>query len=274
MLFVQISDMHYLKQGVLSFGKVDTHAYLEHCIEQIERLDPRPDAVLVTGDLTNDGDLLAYQALADKLAALQLPIYPIPGNHDDRDLIRQAFPMVKVLSPEGPLSYAIDHFPVRLLALDSSVDGKPYGRLGDAQLAWLGERLSEDKEKPTLVMLHHPPFKTGIGHMDWSMLRDADALAAIIQGHSQIERVLCGHVHRAVQTRFAGTIAQIAPGIAHQVKLVLDEGRGPWNSEPPGMLLHVWEEELGLVTHQLPIGEFGPEGSFGDAHVDTTTQKK
>ncbi len=274
MIFVQISDIHYLKQGTLSFGKVDTHACLERCLEQIQKLDPKPDAVLVTGDLTNDGDLLACQALADMLAALKLPVYPIPGNHDDRGLIRQAFPMVAVLSPEGPLCYAIDHFPVRLLALDSSVDGKPYGRLGEAQLAWLSERLGEDSNKPAVVMLHHPPFKTGIGHMDWSMLRDSDALAGIIQNHPQVERVLCGHVHRAVQTRFAGTIAQIAPGVAHQVKLILGEGRGPWNSEPPGFLLHVWEEELGLVTHQLPIGEFGPEGGFGDPHVDTSSLEK
>jgi 3',5'-cyclic AMP phosphodiesterase CpdA len=179
-----------------------------------------------------------------------------------------------MLSPRGPLCYVIDDFPVRLLALDSSVDGKPYGRLGDVQLTWLGERLSEDRGKPSIVMLHHPPFKTGISHMDWSMLRDSEALAAIIQGHRHVERVLCGHVHRAVQTKFAGTIAQIAPGTAHQVKLVLGEGRGPWNSEPPGFLLHVWKDDLGLVTHQLTIGEFGPEGGFGDAHVDTVTGKK
>ena len=267
MLFVQISDMHYLKKGVLSFGKVDTHALLERCLLQIQGLEPRPDAVLITGDLTNDGDLSTFQALADMLAALKLPIYPIPGNHDDRELIRKAFPDIKALSASGPLCYVIDDFPVRVLALDSSVDGKPYGRLGDAQLSWLGERLDENRKKPTIVMLHHPPFKTGIGHMDWSMLRDGEGLAALIQGHGHVERVLCGHVHRAVQTRFAGTIAQIAPGSAHQIKLVLREGRGPWNSEPPGLLLHAWEEALGLVTHHLPIGEFGPEGSFSDAHV-------
>ena len=103
--------------------------------------------------------------------------------------------------------------------------------------------------------------------MDWSKLRDADALAAVIRAHPEVERVLCGHVHRAVQTRFAGTIAQIAPGIAHQVKLVLGEGRGPWRMEPPGFLLHRWTADDGLVTHQAPIGSFGPEGGFRDPHA-------
>ncbi len=268
MLLVQISDLHYLKKGVLSFGKVDTHAYLERCIKQISALDPEPDGILITGDLTNDGDLEAYQALADMLAALQLPLYPIPGNHDDRELIRKAFPAIDALSPTGPLCYAIEHFPVRILALDSSVDGDVRGYLGAAQLSWLNERLEEDSEKPAVVMLHHPPFKTGIGHMDYSMLGDAEQLASVIEAHPQVERVLCGHVHRAIQTRFAGTIAQIPPGTAHQVKLVLGQERGPWNLEPPALLLHAWQWDGGLITHQLTIGDFGPEGSFRDPHTE------
>ncbi len=266
MHIVHISDLHFLRKGVLSFGKVDTHAHLERCIEAIHAFEPAPDIVLITGDLTNDGDLQTYRALSARLDELCQPYYPIPGNHDDRELIRAAFPAINQLSPAGPLHYAIEDWPVRILALDSSVDGKPYGRLGEAQLDWLSRTLVADRNKPTLVMLHHPPFKTGIGHMDWSMLRDGEALGAIVQGHPQVERILCGHVHRAIQTRFAGTIAQIPPGIAHQVKLTLGEGRGPWNMEPPSFLLHRWNEESGLVTHQVSIGDFEPEGGFGDPH--------
>ena len=266
MHIVHISDLHFLRKGVLSFGKVDTCAHLERCIEAIQAFEPSPDIVLITGDLTNDGDLQAYQALVDLLATLDLPLYPIPGNHDDRGLIRAVFPTINQLSPTGPLHYVIEGWPVRIIALDSSVDGKPYGLLGEEQLDWLSRTLDGGKKEPTLVMLHHPPFKTGIGHMDWSMLRDSEALGAIVRGHPNVERVLCGHVHRAIQTRFAGTIAQIPPGIAHQVKLTLGEGRGPWNMEPPSFLLHRWNEGDGLVTHQVSIGDFGPEGEFGDPH--------
>jgi len=264
MLIVHLSDAHFLRKGVLSFGKVDTHGHMNRCIATIAAMRPVPDAVLFTGDLTNDGDLQAYQTLAAMLDALGLPIYVIPGNHDDRDLIRMAFPSNKMRSASGPLCYVVDDHPVRIVALDSSVDGKPYGQLGDGQLAWLAATLAAERIKPTLVMLHHPPFKTGIGHMDWSMLRDSAALAAIIRHHPQVERVLCGHVHRAVQTRFAGTIAQIPPGVAHQVKLTLDEGRGPWIMEPPGFLVHRWSQDDGVVTHQIPIGTFEPEGGFAD----------
>ena len=271
MLIVQISDLHFLRKGVLSFGNVDTYEHTARCIAAIKAFKPVPDLVLISGDLTNDGDLPTYQALAEVLSELDQPCYPIPGNHDDRDLIRMAFSDINALSGSGPLCYAVEGWPVRIVALDSSVDGKPYGMLGETQRQWLSAALDADRSKPTLVMLHHPPFKTGIGHMDWSMLRDADALAAIIGDHPQVERVLCGHVHRAVQSRFAGTIAQIPPGIAHQVKLTLGEGRGPWNMEPPGFLLHHLEPDGVLVTHQLSIGDFSPEGEFNRPHSGTPT---
>ena len=267
MHIVHISDLHFLCKGVLSFGKVDTHAHLERCIKSIMAFEPSPDIVLITGDLTNDGDLPTYRVLAEKLGDLRQPYYLIPGNHDDRELIRAAFPAINQLSPAGPLHYSIENWPVRIIALDSSVDGKPYGSLGEAQLDWLSRTLDADRNKPTLVMLHHPPFKTGIGHMDWSMLQDGEGLGAVISDHPQVERVLSGHVHRAVQTRFAGTIAQIAPSIAHQVKLTLREGRGPWIMEPPGFLLHQWNTEGGLTTHELSIGNFEPEGDFGSPHT-------
>lgn len=269
MLIAQISDLHFLRKGVLAFGKLDTHAFTARCIEAIRAMNPAPNAILITGDLTSDGDLATYHALAAMLRVFEQPCFPIPGNHDDRELIRLAFPEIAALSPSGRLCYAIDQGPVRIIALDSSIDGKPYGELGEAQRRWLSATLDLQRHKPTLVMLHHPPFKTGIGHMDRSMLRDSEAFASIVSSHPNVERVLCGHVHRAVQIRFAGTIGQIAPGAAHQVKLVLDEGWGSWTTEPPSFLLHHWRDNDGLVTHQVPIDDFLTEGDFGDPHTGT-----
>jgi 3',5'-cyclic AMP phosphodiesterase CpdA len=170
------------------------------------------------------------------------------------------------LPGDGPLRYAVDRFAVRLIALDSLVEGKSYGQLGAEQIAWLDARLREAPDKPTLVALHHPPFRTGIGHLDWSMLRDADTLALVIARHPQVERVVCGHVHRSIQRRWAGTLVQTAPGIAHQAELMFGEGRGGWICEPPAVLLHYWEEATGLVTHMSMIGDYGPTGRFGDPH--------
>ena len=100
------------------------------------------------------------------------------------------------------------------------------------------------------------------------MLTDGPALAAVIGRHPQVERVLCGHVHRSVQCRFAGTVAQIAPGVAHAVQLALLGEPPRWIREPPGMLLHEWRDGRGLVTHLDFIGAF-EVGEFSDQHTHT-----
>jgi 3',5'-cyclic AMP phosphodiesterase CpdA len=265
MLIAQMSDLHFLPKGVLAFGQVDVAGCLERAIAHVNALDPLPDLAVITGDLTSDGDDAVYAELVRMLARLAPPYYPMVGNHDPREETRRAFDFMRCVPRRGRICYAIDDFPIRLVALDSSVEGRPYGTLGEEQLAWLDARLAERAKKPTLVALHHPPFRTGIGHMDRSMLRDGEELAAVIAKHPQVERVICGHVHRPVQQRFAGTIAQVAPGVAHQTQLVLGGDRGPWICEPPGILLHFWNGSR-VVTHQSMIGTYGPTGRFSAPH--------
>jgi Icc protein len=264
MLLVQMSDPHFLPRGMLAYGKLDVAAYLERAVAHVAGLEPAPDAILITGDLTSDGDQAVYAELVGMLGGLVAPVFPLPGNHDRRDLLRAAFP--GIVPASGPIAYVIERFPVRVVMLDSLVEGQSYGKLGLDQLAWLDATLRADPAAPTLVALHHPPFRTGIDHMDYSMLQDADALAEVVSRHPQVERVVAGHVHRVIQRRFAGTLAVTAPGIAHQVALVLGPGRGPWDCEPPGVLLHYWSDAAGLVTHVSPIGAYGPTGRFSDPH--------
>lgn len=265
MLIAQMSDPHFLPSGTLAFGKVDVAGCLERAIDHLNALDPPPDLVLITGDLTNDGDVPVFAELAERLDRLIAPYYPLPGNHDQREAMRLAFGHLDCLPGDGRLCYVVDDWPIRIIALDTLVEGRPSGRLGPDQLAWLERRLKEKSRKPTLVALHHHPFRSGIGHMDRSMLRDADDLAAVVVRHAQIERVLCGHIHRPVQQRFAGTIAQSALAVAHQTQLVFGDGRGPWICEPPAVLLHYWNGAR-VVTHQSMIGAYGPTGRFSDPH--------
>ena len=180
--------------------------------------------------------------------------------------MRAAFAQLELFPAEGPLCFAVGLGPMRLVGLDSLIPGDPAGRLGHEQLAWLDARLGEAPERPTLVALHHPPFRTGIDHMDTMMLEDGDALAEVLGRHGQVERVLCGHVHRAVQCRFAGTIAQIAPGTAHAVQLTLAGAPSRWVMEPPGVLLHEWRDGRGLVSQLDFIGDF-QVGRFSDQHA-------
>src|SRR5262245_24102857 len=268
MLIAQISDMHVLRGGARLFGALDTFASLARCVEHINRLPTRPDAVLVTGDMTNDGEAPDYEALVQLLERLAMPYYPIPGNHDDRERTREAFRHLGFLPATGPLHYTVEHLPIRLIALDTVVPGQTHGHLGAAQLAWLESTLRAAPTRPTVVFLHHPPFPTGIDHMDVIKLTDADALHAVIGRHAQVERVACGHLHRAIQVRWAGTVAVTAPSTAHQVALTLGPGDAArWIAEPPAVLLHLWREGVGLVSHVSYVGDYGALQSFDQPHA-------
>ena len=100
-------------------------------------------------------------------------------------------------------------------------------------------------------------FPTGIERMDRAGLQNSAALAAVVARHPQVERILCGHLHRAIDRRFAGTVAGTAPSTAAQLRLSLTPGAPlRFMFEPPGYQLHLWCEDSGLVTHTAVFGEW------------------
>jgi 3',5'-cyclic-AMP phosphodiesterase len=268
-LIAQISDLHIKPPGSLAYGRVDTAAALARCVAALNAFRPRPDFVVISGDLADTPVAEEYQHLQRLLAPLQLPFAGIPGNHDSRELMRAALPSAAYASPSGPLNQRIEIAGLDLLLLDSSVHGKPHGQLDAPTLQWLDAALASSSDRPALVFLHHPPFLTGIGHMDRQNLRNAADLAAIVRRHPRVQRIATGHVHRATLTTFAGVATTICPAPNHAVDLDLAEQREPsFRVEPPAFHLHAWWPGEGfgdVVTHQVPIGEFdGPHPFFGE----------
>lgn len=260
-LVCQITDLHIKTPGKLSYRVVDCAAMLVRCVAEILRLPQRPDVVVATGDLVDFGRVEEYAHLRRLLAPLPMPIYFIPGNHDERGTLRAAFPDHAYLRQWEPyVQYAIDDWPVRIVALDTVIPGQGGGRIDAPRLEWLERTLAAEPAKPTLVIMHHPPFATLIGHMDKLGLEGSAELERVIARHPQVERVLCGHVHRPIQFRFGGTIASICPSPAHQVALDLSpEAASRFKLEPPGFQLHAWNKALGVVSHTAFIGDFaGP----------------
>ena len=196
-----------------------------------------------------------------------MPVYLLPGNHDDRDVLRASFPEHHYLQGSGEFcQYAIEDHPVRLIAIDTVVPGASGGTLCERRLEWLDRMLASRPKQPTLVLMHHPPFTTLIGHMDKMGLANAEGLRAVIAKHPQVERVLCGHIHRPIHVRFAGTIASTCPSPAHQVALDLaSDAPSRFVMEPPGYQLHAWDAAQGIVSHTAFIGDFAGPYPFFDA---------
>src|SRR4029450_2114250 len=139
MLMAQITDTHIKPEGVLAYGRLDTAPYLARAVEHLLALRPRPDLVLATGDLVDGGRPDEYRRLHDLLAPLPMPVYLIPGNHDDRDALAAAFPDHAYLPRGGRfMQYAVEGYAVRLLALDTLVPGQTGGLFWPGRLGRLG----------------------------------------------------------------------------------------------------------------------------------------
>jgi 3',5'-cyclic AMP phosphodiesterase CpdA len=199
-----------------------------------------------------------YALLRDLLAPLAMPVYLVPGNHDELAPLLDAFPdHVYLPRGGGPLHYVVDDHPVRLVGVDTTHPGHHDGELTAAELRWLDDTLRARPDTPTLVFMHHPPFDTGVWWMDCVgiPLDERAAFAQIIGRHPQVRHVVSGHIHRPVQTLWGTTIVSVAPSTAHQVGLDLRAGGGMClTAEPPMITVLDWTDER-INLHTTAFGE-------------------
>jgi Icc protein len=253
MLIAQITDIH------LGFEPGNPRELnrirLDKTLETLCAMEPRPDLLLCTGDLTDKGDLEAFRRLREALASLPFPYFLGVGNHDERGPLFEVFPQTRTES--GFVQYAIEDWPLRILMLDTLEHGRHAGAFGEVRARWVAERLDETPGRPTLLALHHPPAFTGIDWMTFTAEETWGArLADVVAGRPNIVGAICGHLHRPAIAPWAGTCVRVCSSVAPQVALELKpidldrpDGRPMVQLEPPAFALHSWTPETGLVTH-------------------------
>ena len=195
-VLAQLSDPH-VDVGPDGAGSAEA---LAAAVDAVLRLRPAPDAVLVSGDLTNVSDARSYERVRELLAPLEMPVHVLPGNHDDREALRAWFTDDPVAGAgREPFHYAVRCGALRLVVCDTTVPGRDDGRLDAGAVAWLAEALAAEPDVPTIVALHHTPLLTGIPAMDAIGLpaADRDALGSVLARFGHVRRVVGGHVHRA-----------------------------------------------------------------------------
>lgn len=264
MLIAQLSDPHIRPKGRLYKDLIDSNAAFVRAVEHLHTLDRRPDLVVLSGDLVDEGNRDEYAHAVELLETLTIPYLVMPGNHDDREAFRAAFAAHAYLPAKGSLSYCIDEHPVRIVALDSTVPGRHFGHIEPPDLEWLRATLAADPLKPTIVLLHHPPFLSGIGYLDKYNYTQHNALEAVLRSFWNVEAVLCGHVHRVIVKRWAGTLVCACPSTTSQIALRLAHNAEPESYEgPAACMLHLWEPSAGLISHVSYIGDYpGPYPFF------------
>jgi Icc protein len=263
-IIAQLSDIHLAAGGD---GEVDDNSgpvrALRAAVSSLLALPARPDAVVLTGDLADGGRPAEYARLHALLSPLPMAIYPLPGNHDDRDALRAAFkdhPAVAETghTPQAPVQYAVDVAGTRLVCCDTTVSGKPHGEMDAERLDWLDATLAATPDVPTVVATHHPPYRIGIRFIDDMRFTETGRFREIVERHPQVVRVISGHVHRGSVGSLGRTVSTTCPSTYRQLFLDLTRpGRAAVTGEPAGFAVHLIEDGV-ATTHFVPTGNYRP----------------
>jgi Icc protein len=234
-VIVQMSDLHI---GA-TWAPPDPLERFMASVAAIRHLPDRPDAVVISGDVADHGTADEYAVVATGLAALGIPVHVAAGNHDDRAALRGCFG----LPGDGaePIDYAVQAGPVRVLILDSTIPGADQGDLEPGQLDWLETSLAAAPEQPTVLIMHHPPARTGVASFDAIGLSVPArlALGRIVARHPRVRAIFAGHLHHAIATRLGDSAVLTAPSTYTQITVhpSADELQAAAN-EPPAFLVH------------------------------------
>ena len=252
MIIAQISDTHIDLEGPQAGNRM---GYLKLCVDDINRLDPLPDAIVHTGDLTHTGKPEQYAAATEILSALRAPLYVTAGNRDDRRALRAAFAAGDPLLPESPfLQYRVDDFPVRLMVLDTLSEDSNKGDYCAARADSLCAALSDDRTKPTAVFMHHPAFE--VVDSDYPLQFESwDAIARIsraLNRHGRVVHAFCGHTHRATSGNIGTVPVSSTPSVAVDLRL----GAYPdAHRTLPLYRLHRFDAQQGFVSELRAAGQ-------------------
>lgn len=214
MIIAQISDTH------LALDVPDAERRrrdFASTIADINALDPPADVIVHTGDIVHNGRQDEYAVAVALLAKAHAPVCVLPGNKDDRANLRAAFSAHGYLVPDSEfIDYAIEDYPVRLIALDTLSPGNGRGDFRREQAERLISLIDAEPDRPTAVFTHHPPFEVMVGP-DRFHFEDTESMARLreaLQHGGRVVGVFSGHVHRAAAGHVGHIPASVVPCIA------------------------------------------------------------
>jgi Icc protein len=206
-LIAQVTDCHLKADAQQLYRGINPYENLKMLLNKVKRI--KPDLLLASGDLSEDGDRAAYAALQHLFKSLGIPVLALPGNHDDAEQLAETFPGSPVDSVE-----VTAHGPWQIIRLNSSLPGKTEGRLSEKVLLELESLLANQPQCPRLIAVHHQPIIVGSPWIDKYRLFDAQRFLQLIDQYPDIKAVVWGHIHQVFETDRNGTAMLGGPSSA------------------------------------------------------------
>jgi len=251
MIIAQISDTHIALDTPAADRRLQDFA---RTVADINALDPAPDAIVHTGDIVHNGRQDEYAQAVAILAKAHAPVYVLAGNKDDRTNLRAAFAAGGYLAPDsGFIDYAIEDYPVRLIALDTLSSSSNKGDFCPERVRRLIELIDAETTKPIAVFAHHPPFAVPVGPdpLNFETPEMMSRLRQALEHSGRVVAVFSGHVHRAAEGQVGGIPASVMPCIA----TVLRKGEYPAHMKMrPVYHVHRFDPAWGFATETRIAG--------------------
>lgn len=256
MIIAQITDTHIMRPHESWYDKEGTKTAerLELVVEHLNNLNPRPDIVIHTGDIVGTDDIIESYLYAKKiLDKLEMPYFLTCGNHDQYHLLKEAFPEHNYLTDINFAHYVLEYGKVRIIVLDSTVQGKHFGELCTKRIKWLKSQLLTST-KDTILFMHHYPINVRSDLMTQIKLKNSSELSEIIMSTPYVKGIFCGHYHYHAVSNFANTLCWISPSTAPTHEL--DEYRCiGLNLYPAAYSLHHCTKDGGILSMCMNIAE-------------------
>ncbi len=196
LLVAQITDTHLFAEVEPSVFGVQTYNSLQAVVEKLKALQPQPDILLLTGDLSQDESSQSYEFLYNAIAPLNIPSYWLPGNHDNLPIMEQVLQHPPI---DATKSFHAGGW--NFLLLSSLLPGCVHGEISRQSLDWLELQLTN---YPTLIAVHHPPCLINSDWMDNINLRNYEEFLAVVERHPQVKLVVFGHIHQEFDNHSGG----------------------------------------------------------------------
>jgi 3',5'-cyclic AMP phosphodiesterase CpdA len=216
MIIAQVTDTHILPKTKYLFNdpRIDTASRLRSTVDYINHLKPLPNLVIFSGDLTDQGEIEAYEHFKEIISTIKAPYHLIPGNHDNRENLINVFPEYTKLLNSQFIQYLVTSVNLGIILLDTLEVGKVSGYLCDKRLAFLKNSLEKYQNLPIIIFSHHPLHKIGQDALDSIICKSQEDLGEIIKYYPNILGLCSGHFHKFFFTRFANTNCFICPSTA------------------------------------------------------------
>jgi len=247
MRIAHISDFHLPnKPGQIVNGALPD-ANLVEAVATLKKQAPKPELIVLGGDLLDDGQKGNYETIADLFKDFQVPVHTVLGNHDDLKNLKKSSLVETGSDFAGYGSF--DHGKVHFVLVHTAGTGKSHGHLDEEQLLWLSEDLSENRAKPVLIFMHHHPIDSGIAWLDKMKLQNADAFWEIVPPYSNnILGVFFSNLHIQISTQIRGVLVASPPAVCFQFSGNSDADKEELSGEQPGFNLIDLKD-----LHQLQI---------------------